>query len=80
MIEEKSVTKKPHKGKKKLPDTRKRVLLSARVAPQTKAFLEGLGSGNLGRAMDALCDAIADRRIANLLDNGNSVKVVHIGG
>jgi hypothetical protein len=72
--------KKPHKGKKKLPEDRKRVLLSARVSPRTKEFLEGLGSGNLGRAMDALCDAIADRRIANLLDGGSAVKIVHIGG
>ncbi len=44
----------PRMGKPKLPTDKRRVFVSVRVLPKTKAALESLGERNLGWALDRI--------------------------
>jgi hypothetical protein len=56
------------KGRPSLPDDQRRVLVSARVLPKTKDWLESIelagGHGNLGRALDSLAKELTEDMVA----------------
>lgn len=47
-------TEKKSKGRQRIPDAKRRTLVSVRVLPETLAHLESMGHENVGRAIDAL--------------------------
>lgn len=67
MQEVNTVTNIRH-GKKKLPDERRRIILSTRVLPSTKTFLEGIGEETVGRAIDVIVRAIQRQEVCKLVD------------
>lgn len=69
-----------HQGKKKLPIDRLRVILSVRVLPSTKEYLESMGYGSNGRALDLLVKAYQHKGIRNALDAGDPVNIVNLIG
>ncbi len=53
-LSKKRATGLPRLGKPKLPDAKRRVFVSVRVLPKTKAALEAIEAKNLGWAIDKL--------------------------
>lgn len=69
-----------HKGKKKLPLDRRRVILSVRVLPSTMEYLKKMGYSSNGRALDVLVKAFQHRGIRDSIDAGTPVDIVNIAG
>ena len=67
-------------GKQKLPVDRRRVILSVRVLPSTKEYLEKMNYSTAGRALDVLVKAVQHRGISKMIDSGSEVTIVNLQG
>lgn len=72
-------TRKKHQGKKKLPEDRRRVILSVRVMPATMEYLKNMQYRTAGRALDVLVKAVQHGGIREMLDRKIDFAIVNLG-
>lgn len=70
--------RKPHMGKQKLPENRRRVILSVRVMPTTMEYLEKMGYRTNGRALDVLVKAVQHGGIREMIDRKKDFKIISL--
>lgn len=74
-----ALRKRP-KGKQKLPDERRRVILSVRVLPSTLEYLNSMGYPTSGRALDVLVKSMQHDGIREMLENKSEFSIANIAG
>lgn len=70
--------KPKHPGREKLPDDRRRVVLAARVLPETMQYLNSMGYKNTGRAVDVLVKSVIHPGISKMLESGANFEIVNL--
>ena len=72
------VVRRRPSGKQKLPEDRRRVLLSVRVLPATMGYLNSMGYPSNGRALDVLVKAIQHKGIVKMLEAGIPTTITNL--
>jgi len=81
MSEVNEPVKQKRTGKQTFPASRRRVILSTRVLPATRKYLEDMHYRTTGRALDVLIKAIQRREIREMMNNPDSdFSIVNLSG
>lgn len=65
-------------GKKKLPEGKRRVIISVRVLPSTKDYLTKMGYSTEGRALDVLVKAVQHGGIRDMIDKRSEFDIINL--
>ena len=74
------VQRKKSKGKKTIPEERRRVILSVRVMPSTMQYLKSMGYTTAGRALDVLVKSVQHGGIREMMAAKANFNIVNLVG